>query len=63
MDNEEFQELKEFHLSKPNSMIKSPFKDGRGRMNDLYSEVREKNWQRECEKIRNEYARENGLMD
>ena len=62
MDNEEFQELKEFHLSKPSSMIKSPLKGGRGRLRDLYSEVREKNWQREC-KWKNDNARENGWMD
>lgn len=62
MDNDEFQQLKEFHLSKPDWMIKSALKGGRGRLNDLYSEVREKNWQRECRE-KNDDARRNGWMD
>jgi hypothetical protein len=43
-------------------MIKSPLQGGRGRMGDLYREVSEKNWQREC-KWKNDNARENGWMD
>jgi hypothetical protein len=62
MDNDEFQQLKEFHLNKPDWMIKSPRKGGPGRLSDLYSEVREKNWQREC-RWKNDNARKNGWMD
>lgn len=46
MNNDEFQELKRFHLSKPQSKISSPLHGDRGRMSDLYREVREINWQR-----------------
>jgi hypothetical protein len=50
MEDAEFQELKKFHLSKPESMIKSARKGGPGRLNDLYTEVRDLNWRRECDK-------------
>jgi hypothetical protein len=48
MTNEEFQELRAYHLSKPENKIRSARKGGPGRLGDLYREVREINWNREC---------------
>ncbi len=53
MNDIEFQELRSYHLSKPDFKIKSPLKGNRGRLSDLYTEVRDKNWKEEC-RLKNE---------
>lgn len=49
-------------MSKPDAYISSPFKGGRGRMADLYAEVREINWQRECAAKRDYLERREAWM-
>lgn len=63
MNNTEFQQLREYHLTKPDWKISSPLKGGRGRLSDLYREVRDVNWRRECERKKLDWENRKTIME
>lgn len=55
MDNDEFNELKEFYLNKPDSMVSGYDKSDKARMSSFYRKVREINWRLSCDASRESY--------